>query len=715
MNARRIASAVLAACGCLCVAVALVAGYTSMAVLDSGQFADRATSALREAPVRDLIAREITDQVVLRSEGDLVAVRPLVQTAAESVVATSAFRALVRTAARDVHRTVFTRDSSTVTLTIADVGVLLASALRQLDAKAAARLPADFTARVEAGEEALRALDAAGYVDRFEGIAWMSAIAAVLLLAAAIAVAPRRRRAVVHVGVAVAVAGGIVMLASQIVRAEALARSPLPLDRAAADAIWDAFMGDLRTWALVALGAGTVVAAAAASLLRPVDVRRPLQHTWELARTVPANPWPRAGRALALVAAGALIVLERRWVLDAAVVLVGAFVLYQGVEELLRMVTDPSRRRRGDHPPDGADAQPRALALWMTGGVAVVLLTLLGAALLGSGGTRPAAASADAVTACNGHAELCDRTLNDVVFPMTHNSMSGQTYPNWMFAQQETGIRQQLDDGVRGLMLDTYFGQRVRGRVLTELPGSKLDVAKRELGESGTAAALRFRDSLVAGNAPRGPRDTWLCHGFCEVGSISLLQGLREVAEFAAANPHEVVVIVMQDEGPGPRDVAAAVDESGLRQFVYTGRVGAPWPTLREMIDSGGRVLVTFENGPADPAVPWYREAYALMQETPYHFDDPSRFTCEPNRGPSDASLFLLNHWIDTSPAPRPSNAAIVNARGPLLGRARECQREREMLPNFVAVDFYRTGDVFSVVDTLNAVGAPAGASAPQP
>src|SRR5690606_36545529 len=117
--------------------------------------------------------------------------------------------------------------------------------------------------------------------------------------------------------------------------------------------------------------------------------------------------------------------------------------------------------------------------------------------------------------------------------------------------------------------------------------------------------------------------------------------------------------------------------------------------------------IVMFEHGPADPQVPWYRDAYALMQETPYHFTDPTQFSCRPNRGPRTASLFLLNHWIDTSPAPRPSNAAIVNAADVLLDRARRCERERGRLPNVIAVDFYATGDLLEVVDTLNGVDGP--------
>ena len=57
---------------------------------------------------------------------------------------------------------------------------------------------------------------------------------------------------------------------------------------------------------------------------------------------------------------------------------------------------------------------------------------------------------------------------------------------------------------------------------------------------------------------------------------------------------------------------------------------------------------------------------------------------------------------MSTDPAPKPSDAAKVNAYAPLLARARECDRLRHHLPNLLAVNFYKRGDVFGVVDTLN-------------
>jgi hypothetical protein len=163
-----------------------------------------------------------------------------------------------------------------------------------------------------------------------------------------------------------------------------------------------------------------------------------------------------------------------------------------------------------------------------------------------------------------------------------------------------------------------------------------------------------------------------------------------------------VILVVVQDEGVTPAAIESCFVESGLSEFVYRGSAESPLPTLRSMIDADERVFVMTETGAA--GVSWIHSAFELMQETPYSFHDPSEFSCEQNRGPASAPLFQLNHWIDTPPAALPSNAMIVNARGVLLERARKCQQERGRLPNILAVDFYRTGDLFEVAAELNGV-----------
>jgi hypothetical protein len=221
--------------------------------------------------------------------------------------------------------------------------------------------------------------------------------------------------------------------------------------------------------------------------------------------------------------------------------------------------------------------------------------------------------------------------------------------------------------------------------------------------------ALRIRKRLeYRGDAKR---EIFLCHAFCELGAIPLSAALAEVRSFLVSNPGQIVVVINQDEGVSPADIERAFDKAGLLDLVYKQPFG-PFPTLREMIDSGQRLVVMAEND-AGTGIPWYQLAYQhALQETPYTFKttgdltDPSNVprSCRPNRGPASAPLFLVNNWVDTTPAPRASNAAIVNARGPLLARARACEQIRGRIPNLIAVDFYRHGDVLGVVEAINRV-----------
>ncbi|MGB6425685.1 MAG: hypothetical protein WBF18_10450, partial [Solirubrobacterales bacterium] len=120
------------------------------------------------------------------------------------------------------------------------------------------------------------------------------------------------------------------------------------------------------------------------------------------------------------------------------------------------------------------------------------------------------------------------------------------------------------------------------------------------------------------------------------------------------------------------------------------------------------RLFVMAERDGGDPT--WYRKQFEITQETPFKFEKPDQLTkpnsCRENRGPSDAPFFLMNNWVDTSPAPRPTNAKVVNQKKFLLDRVEICTEVRGVQPTILAVDFYRQGDVVGAVDELNGVGA---------
>src|SRR5688572_10919780 len=187
----------------------------------------------------------------------------------------------------------------------------------------------------------------------------------------------------------------------------------------------------------------------------------------------------------------------------------------------------------------------------------------------------------------------------------------------------------------------------------------------KAVGKEGYDAALRIRNRLVG--VDEGNPGLYLCHGFCELGAYTLVSLLSEIRDFLVSHPDEVLLCVIEDYA-APAEIARAFDESGLTEFVYQGQVQPRWPTLRELITSDRRVIVFIESG--RPGIAWLRPAFESIRETPYRFHKTDEFSCVANRGGDAGSLFLLNHWIDTTPTPRPSNAAVVNAFPVLSQRA---------------------------------------------
>jgi hypothetical protein len=307
-----------------------------------------------------------------------------------------------------------------------------------------------------------------------------------------------------------------------------------------------------------------------------------------------------------------------------------------------------------------------------------------------------------AISACNGRADLCDRTLDEVTFASTHNSMSAATEPGWLFANQNDGIPAQLAAGVRGLLIDTHYGVRTRRGVYTVLQagGKSRDKLAEPLGEKFVAAAERVRGD--AGYRGGGAREVYLCHGFCELGATKAVTALATIRDYVVAHPYEVLLISVEDD-VSPEDTEAVFRTSGLLDYVYRGAL-RPMPTLRALIEDGRRVVVMGEDDVGH--VPWFRQQFDAVQETPYTFADlvtlKASAACDPNRGAANNPLFLMNHWIETSPAPRVTLARRANARDVLLARARACEKARGRTVNMVAVDLYREGDLFAVVDALN-------------
>src|SRR3954451_6131722 len=258
---------------------ATLTAYAWRAVFDSGQFARRATSALQDPSVRDAAAARVTDELV-RRHPNLLAARPAVAAAVSGTIGSDAFGRLFQQAVRDAHGGVFRRDQDTVTLTVLDVGVVVAEALRMLRPDAAAALgPRDSVALLDRDLGAF-----GGDLVRLErdvrGLAIILGLLALGAAAALLVLARDRRAAAARLGVAVAIGGVIIVVAKAVARVVVLDRLHAPDARAAASAVWDAYLGDLRLAGWLIAGTGVVLAAAARSVIRPIEIDEPLGRAW---------------------------------------------------------------------------------------------------------------------------------------------------------------------------------------------------------------------------------------------------------------------------------------------------------------------------------------------------------------------------------------------------------------------------------------------------
>jgi hypothetical protein len=689
MRAR--AAAVLSTLAVLLALLALVLAYAGRAVFRAGPFADRATAALQAPPVQQAVADGATSAMVNAGGGDLGAVRPLIRALTGAAVQTGAFHALFRHAVAEAHTVVVQRRGGTAYVNVADAAVMVGGLLQRLAPATARRLRVERVARLLTLRPSGATLDAIGTAKGIAARAWLVALASVLLAAAALAVSIDRTRTVRRLGQGLA-AGALALVALYLI-GSAVAGHAAPAGRgAAARALWAAFLGGLQTQALVAAGAGAVLAAAAAARERsPV-----------------APAIGRRARSAIVLACGIAIILEPAAALRLAVLAAGVAAVAVGAAGVFTQIHLGAAIRGGAGRARGtARAGLRVGRAWLPAAVAAGVLAAA-VAVIATGGVDEAPASAAPVT-CNGYRALCPRRLNEVVLPATHNSMASVTIPTWLFGQQDGTIADQLEHGIRGLFIDTYYGEPAGSHVRTDLRSlPKRAAAEREIGSEAVRAAESIRNRI--GSEPTGAREIFLCHSFCELGAVTLASALQDLRSFLISNPGDVVTVVNQDEGVSPQDIERAVRRAGLLDLVYRGRLG-PFPTLRQMVDSDQRLVVMAENDAG--TIPWYHLAYeAVLQETPFRFTraaeltDPARLpaSCRPERGPASAPLFLVNHWIDTSPVPRASIAAEVNARDVLLRRARLCERIRHRLPNLIAVDFYRRGDVVGAARVLNGV-----------
>ena len=675
----------------------LAATYVKLELADPEPFADRAVAALRSSEVRQAIAEQVAVEMVERGSPDLVASRPLVLTGVEAVLETDEFARVLRRAAIAAHALLLNGDRDVI-VELEEGTELLIPAVRSVSPEVAGQIPTDLNPRIAA----VRGSDAATSLVRLADAADAAAVplvfAAVALLALSVALAPDRRRAAASAGLMVAAGTALALVATTALRAQVLSHAQgvgaLSDEeaRSAAGATWDALAGDLETWFAVVGVGGLAISVSALLVEARFDRHAALRNAVDLVAGGRLPRSLRVLRGLGLAAIGALILLEADPVFTLAAVALGGMLVLLGLSETLSVTSAAAARPRVDR---------RRRRVLVTGG-ALALGALAAATaliLIGRGGP-PAPPAAGEIRACNGAAVLCDRRLDQVVLPGTHNSMSAADRPGWYFANQIRPIPSQLRDGIRLLMIDPHYGvEDSEGRVRTDLraEGTNRNRVGGRLGAQAVEVAERLAGRL--GLVPaEGERAIYLCHTLCELGAERMASTLDEIRGFLERNPSEVLIVILESS-VDPAEVEREFEEADLEPYLAVLDRGRPLPTLRRMIASGRR-LVVFDEGDGG-AAEWYQPEFLFVKDTPIRSVLRSPGSCEPGRGEPESPLLLMNHWVDRFP-PSPSANRRISDRESLLTRVRSCRRRRGAMPNLIAVDFYGSGAVLPVARELN-------------
>jgi hypothetical protein len=261
---------------------------------------------------------------------------------------------------------------------------------------------------------------------------------------------------------------------------------------------------------------------------------------------------------------------------------------------------------------------------------------------------------------CNGSIDLCSKQYNEVAYLTTHNAFNSDE-DGLLFPNQTYNIASQLNDGVRGLMIDVY-------------------------NHFGTPTAY---------------------HSVFMLGTIPLSNIFNDIKTFLDNNPNEVVTIILECYVTA-NDIENEVNQSGLSSYLYTHNNSIGWPTLQNMIDNDNRLVIFTDVDDASSSQSWYHYAWDYAVETHYSVESINDFTCDFNRGDPLNDLFILNHFVTDANLGYGlyTESNDVNANPFFITRALNCQSQTNKFPNFVTVDYYELGDGLAVVDELNILNA---------
>jgi hypothetical protein len=690
-------------------------GFVNSSVVNGASFAGIVNDIRGDEEVKARIGEAVA-LAAIDAQPDLIAVEPAIAAGAAAVVGSPLLDPVFTPAITQFHGALTQEGGGQAVLALADLGATVTTAAETFLPQVADAIPPSLNVTLaDIGGQGGIAAQIIPIISVIATLAWLLPLLSIVLFGLGVWIAPRRRIALVRLGWMLIAVGGFLGLVVLLMWLAGALMDSSTLVGAFASAALQQFAQPLSVRFIATVLIGGLLVAAAGALLPQVDLEEHVRRATRWIGRRPQSAGWAVVRALTIIAAGVLIVLFPATSTQLVAIVAGLAVLVVGITELdlvaERARADDERAavaRAGalDGVADDEEPQRRGATRWLipvAAGAAGALV--LGALILPDHLPQDDTVQTVSVDpeACNGHSELCDRPFDQVVIPATHNSMSIAD-GTWFLAEQPKDMVESLDDGIRGLYVDTWYGQATDdGRAITgarSLAAAQqalVETYGRSVAESVERTIERVRRAEVIGE-----EEPFFCHTVCEIGATPMAPTMRRLNTWLDNHPRDVVVLFIQDEVT-PADTAAVLDEAGLVDKAYVHPAGAQWPTLGQMIDSNKRLVVLMENEGGGSQYPFLHQGFDLVQDTEFFFDTPQDFDCALKRGRPDSPLLGVNHWLKSFQR-LVSNAELVNTYDVLKARVDECVEVRGRVPTMIAVNWYDRGDLLRVVDELNGV-----------
>ncbi|CBX91966.1 hypothetical protein IAQ61_000173 [Plenodomus lingam] len=304
----------------------------------------------------------------------------------------------------------------------------------------------------------------------------------------------------------------------------------------------------------------------------------------------------------------------------------------------------------------------------------------------GGNGTRSATATVSGTSPaqpsntqpCNNYPEFCNRKYSNITEVCAHNSP--YTRANNIARNQEYGVTQQLNDGIRMLQGSAHY---VNGTL-------------------------------------------YYCHSSCDLLNAGTVEDyLVEVTAWVEAHPFDVITILFGNSNWADTDAdgkplvtsvdfVEPIEKSGLKQYIYqppkTAMTLEDWPTLSEMILNNDRVVTFIDYNFDTDNVPYLLWEFFNIWETPFS-PTSDEFPCTLGRPEGLTEdhmrnmMYMANHNLNAEISIAGLNLLVPNVAeinhtngltgdGSLGLMTNTCTAMWNRPPNFLLVDFYNQGSV---------------------